>query len=324
MIHQNDLLALGPQQMVSAQRTYDLPLLIQHRIAPVAAFQGCLSYIIQIVILPEGNQLRSPGDTGNRYRLDKQPGRPVRIVGRGNDHRVPLILPGLRIQLAVAHDNGGSLFFKGAAEYLGIVPRQQDGSFGKGCPAFLLLRHGNDHFPGKAVYIPRIPPYLPIQTGNEVEQGDVMQQCLFYELHIILSNIPNAQHAEQFTLLIGNGQSGGGPLFRKNVPGPVHRYRPAEDGRVVVIHILHLGAQIMNEDRRFKAEPFQNMGRFLRKHPQPGGHIIPLPQGIAQGSICNGCHDGIRIRILVSCDIYRFHSVLLLCFLLFYTLTALL
>ena len=86
-------------------------------------------------------------------------------------------------------------------------------------------------------------------------------------------------------------------------PSPVHCHRLIENGRRVKVQVLDLGTHIFYKDGRLKAEPLQNRLGFVAELPQPGSHILPVSHSVAQGGICHGRDNRIRIRVSMSCYI---------------------
>ena len=85
-------------------------------------------------------------------------------------------------------------------------------------------------------------------------------------------------------LVVGDGDGGDLLVLLHGGPRPVDGDGLVEDGGHVVVQVLHLGAHVLDEQRRFEAEPVQDQPGLVADVPQPGGHVLPLPQGVLQAA----------------------------------------
>ena len=111
-------------------------------------------------------------------------------------------------------------------------------------------------------------------------------------------------------LVIGDGDGGNLGVLLHGGPRTADGDGFVEDGRHVVIQVQHLGAHTLDEQRRLKAEPVQNQPGLVADMPQPGGHVLPLPQGVLQSRVGHGGDHRIGVGVPVSGHINLLHDIL--------------
>ena len=307
VVHQDHLLPVGPEQVVPGQGPHHVLLAVQHRVAPIAALQGGLADGVQIVLLVEDREVAGPGDPGHGDGLDHEPGGPIGIVGGGDDHGAAPVRHVLRLELAPADDDGGGLGGVGGLDDRAVPAGDDDAALREGLGH---AGHGDAHLAGEAGHVPVVPPDLPVQAGEEVEEGHVAEQRLLHEPQVVLGDVPGGEHAEELPRLVGDGEGRRGELaVAHELPGPVDRHRVGQDGRPVEGQVLHLGAHVVEAHGGLEAEPLQNAAGLVAQHPQAAGHVLPVPQGVAEAGVGDGGHDGVGVRVLVSEDVYGVHRL---------------
>ena len=306
VVHQDHLLPVGPQQVIPGQGAHHLLLAVQYRVAPIAALQRGLPDHVQVVLLVEGGEITGTGDPGHGDGLDHEPGGPVGVVGGGDDDGVAPVRHVLRLELAPAEDDGGSLGAVGGLQDRAVPAGDHDAVLREG---LLHAGHRDAELAGEVGHVAVVAPDLSVQTGEQVEQGHVAQHGLLHEPKVVLGDVAGGEHAEELPFLVGDGERRRGQIaVAHELPGPMDRHGVGEDGGPVEVQILHLGAHVVEAHGRLKPEPLQDAAGLVAQHPQAAGHVLPFPQGVAQAGVGDGGHDGVGVRVLVSKDVYGVHE----------------
>ena len=129
--------------------------------------------------------------------------------------------------------------------------------------------------------------------------------------HAVGGDVAGGQSAVQGAVLVDNGD-GGYLLFPHDVPGPVHGDRGVQGRGRIIVQVLHLGADVLHRPGGLEAEAVQHPLGLVADVVHMGGHIVPVAQGVAQGRVGHGGHDGIGIGVVVADDVDLVHRIQLL------------
>ena len=168
-------------------------------------------------------------------------------------------------------------------------------------------RQGDGHFAGDLV--PQLAALVEdpaLQNGQQVVHRHMLHHGVPDGQHVVIGHVAGGEHAVQGAVLIGHGQNGD-PVRLHGLPGPADGGGGGQRGGRIVIQIPDLGADVADELRRLGTEPVQHCLGLVTDLPQPGGAVLPLPQGVFQRCIGHGGHNGVRIRVAVAGNIYLIH-----------------
>ena len=79
VIHEHDALALQAQQVEARQRSHNVVVLVQNRIAAVAALQHQLAHVIKVIGQVEADDVSGLADVLDRHRLEDEPTNAPRV-----------------------------------------------------------------------------------------------------------------------------------------------------------------------------------------------------------------------------------------------------
>ena len=145
-----------------------------------------------------------------------------------------------------------------------------------------------------------------LQNRQQVIYGDMLHQGVADGQHIVVGHVSGGEHAVQGAVLIGHREHGNAVRLH-SLPCPADGGGGGQRGGRIVIQIPDLGADVADELRRLGTEPVQHCLGLVTDLPQPGGAVLPLPQGVFQRCIGHGGHNGVRIRVAVAGNIYLIH-----------------
>ena len=139
----------------------------------------------------------------------------------------------------------------------------------------------------------------PLQYTDQVKYRQLLHLAVHQGLHAEGSDVSGREHAVQSVIVIHHGD-GGNALLPHHMPGPVHGDGGAEAGGCVILQVPDLGADRADGHGLVKAKMLEHTVCFIADVSQVRRNILPVAQGVAQGGIGHGRHDGIRIRIAVA------------------------
>ena len=308
VVHQHHLLPPGADQMVAGQGAHHPVLAVQNGIAAVAALQDHLLDVVDVVREVEGGNALPLGQPPHGDGLEDPADGAVAVVGGGDNAGAPRGLPQVVWQLRLAQNDAGHAERHRPAEHVRLVAADEDGVLLPEGGQLRGLGQGQDHLAGNGVdHLRRLPQGLSLQDAEDVEQGHLLQPGGLDGPHVIGGDVPGGHHAPQAALLVGDGHGGDMGVLLHSGPGPAHGHRLVEDGGHVVVQVLDLGAHALDQGGGLEAEAAEDQPRLVADVAQPGGDVLPVPGGVAQGGVGHRGDDGIRVRIPVAGNINLLH-----------------
>ena len=300
VVHQHHALAPGAQQVIPGQSAHDFFVLVQHRVAAVAAFQHHLADVVDIVRQVEAHDLFIVAGPGDGTGLIDQPGHPAGLIGGGDDAGAPGVFQQVRVHLRLAQDQAADADVQGPADHIRLVAADDDVVRVAEQQVLAALGQGDDHVAGHGVdQVAAVVEQAALDDAEQVEQGHRLHPGVGDSGHAVGGDVAGGQSAVQGAVLVDNGD-GGYLLFPHDVPGPVHGDGGAEAGGRVILQVPDLGADRADGHGLVKAKMLEHAVCFIADVSQVRRNILPVAQGVAQGGIGHGRHDGIRIRIAVA------------------------
>lgn len=237
VVHQHHTLAPGAQQVIPGQGANDLFVLVQHRVAAIAALQHHLPYVVNIVRQMEADDVVSVARTGDGDGLIDETGHPAGIVGTGDDAGILGVGQQLLIHLRLAEDQAAHVGFQRTADHIRLVAAQDDVVLAVPQQILAALRQGDDHIAGDGIHqITGVVEDTALDDAQEVEQRQGLHTGLTDGVHAVGGDVAGGQSPIQSAILVDHGD-GGDALFPHDVPGPVHGDGGVQGGRCVVIQI---------------------------------------------------------------------------------------
>ena len=191
VIHQNHLLAARLDQMVAREGADHLIVLIQNRIAAVAALGDDLAHVVEVVREMEAFQLGIAADAGDGDRLEDLPRHAVGVDRRG-DHAGPGGNgPQLLRKLCFAENEAVDIRFQRPADDLRLVAA--DGNVVLPGKEMLVraLRQGQNDLAGDRVHIlAGIVENLALDGSQQIKQRHVPNEGVGDRLHIVVRHVP--------------------------------------------------------------------------------------------------------------------------------------
>ena len=129
--------------------------------------------------------------------------------------------------------------------------------------------------------------------------------------HVVVGHVTGGEHAVQRPVLVGHREDGDAVRLH-DLPGSAQGGGGRQGGRRIVVQVPHLVANVRDEHGRLKPKAVQNDLGLVADLAQAGGLVLPLAQGVFQGGVGHGRHDGVGVRVAVSCNINGIHAVVLL------------
>ena len=312
VVHQHHPLPAGPQQMIPAEKAYDLLVPIQNGIAGFPVLQHGFLHIVHPVLQVEADQIVLPADPADGGGLEDHPGSPVGGVGGGDDAGGGGKGAQLLVQLRLAQDQGGDVHLQGPADHIRLMAAEDDGVLPAPQQALPALGQGNGDLAGDGIHlIPGIVEDLALQHGEHVEEGHIRQLGPGDQVHVVGGDIVLGEHTVKGAVLVGHRQGGNIGLGLENLPGLGHGNVGIQHRRGIVVQVLDLGVHAGDTLGGLEAEPVQHQLGLVRHPAQAGGLILPVSQGAAQCCVGHSRHDRICIRVAVPGNINRVHDCLL-------------
>ena len=312
VVHQHHALAPGAQQVIPGQSAHDFFVLVQHRVAAVAAFQHHLADVVDIVRQVEAHDLFIVAGPGDGTGLIDQPGHPAGLIGGGDDAGAPGVFQQVRVHLRLAQDQAADADVQGPADHIRLVAADDDVVRVAEQQVLAALGQGDDHVAGHGVdQVAAVVEQAALDDAEQVEQGHRLHPGVGDSGHAVGGDVAGGQSAVQGAVLVDNGD-GGYLLFPHDVPGPVHGDRGVQGRGRIIVQVLHLGADVLHRPGGLEAEAVQHPLGLVADVVHMGGHIVPVAQGVAQGRVGHGGHDGIGIGVVVADDVDLVHRIQLL------------
>ena len=238
-----------------------------------------------------------------------EPGGAHGVKGRGDDAGAGGNSPQLLRQLRLADNQTADAHFNGPTGHFRLVAANNDGVCFPEQQALPGLGQGDGHFAGNRIHqVAVFVENLALQDAQQIEHRDLVHLGHGGDFHVKIGDFGRGNHAEEMAVLVGDGNAGDVPVGLQGLPGPGDGHTGIEGRGHIIVQVANLSPHGDELDRRLKIKTFQNPVGFVADVAQPGSHILPVAQGVAQGGVGDGRHDGVRIRIAVSGDIDRIHS----------------
>ena len=282
---------------------------VQNGVAAVAALEDHLTDVVDIVVQTEELEVLLPGHTADGNGLENPPDGAVTVVGGGDDAGVFGNGADIVRQLCLAEDHAAHAELHGLPEHIRLMAADKDrllfpegrqvGALGQG--QYHIAGDGVDHLFG-------FGEELAFQYAEDVEDGHLPQGGVHDGVHIIACDIPGGEHALEMAVVVGNGNGGDVLVLLHSGPGPVDGDGGVEDGRLVIVQVLDLSADVFQVKGGLKAKAAEDSPGLVAELAQPGGHILPVPHGVAQGGVGHGGDNRVGIRIAMAGDIDFIHK----------------
>ena len=172
MVHQHHALAPGAQQVIPGQGAYDFFILVQHRVAAVAALQHHLADVVDIVRQMEAHDLFIVAGPGDGTGLIDQAGYPAGLIGSGDDAGTPGVFQQVRVHLRLAQDQAADADIQGPADHIRLVAADDDVVRIVKQQVLAALGQSDDHIAGHGVdQIAAVVEQTALDDTEQVEQG---------------------------------------------------------------------------------------------------------------------------------------------------------
>ena len=299
--------------MIPRQGAHHFFLVVQHRIAAVAALQHHLPHVVYVVVQMEGDQpLRGAGTVNGRGLID-QPVHTAGVQRRGDDARLSRVLQPRRVHIRLAQDQAGYLLVQCPAYHVRLAAAQHDAVVVVEQQVFTVLGQRDGHGAADAVHhVAAVAHDPPLDNAQQVEQGDLIHPRVAHGVQAEGGDVAGGQHPVERPVLLDHGD-GGDLLLPHELPCPIHRHGRVQTGGTVKVQIPHLCADVLDEARRLELEPLQHPVRLVADGAHVHRRVFLLAQRVFQRGIGHGGHDGVGVRIPVPDHIDLVHTHVLLC-----------
>ena len=313
VVHQHHTLAPGAQQVIPGQGADDLFVLVQHRVAAVAALQHHLPHVVNIVRQMEADDVVSVAGAGDGDGLIDKTGHPAGIVGAGNDAGILSVCQQRLIYLRLAQDQAAYIGLQRPANHVRLVAAQDDMLPTVPQQILAALGQGNDHVAGNRVHqITGVVEDTALDDAQKIEQGQCLHAWLADGVHAVCGDVTGGEGPIQGAVLVDHGD-GGDALLPHNVPGPVHGDGGVQGRRRIIIQIRHLCADILDQLGWLETEAIQQTLGLVADVAQIGRYVVPVAQSIPQSGIGHGSHDRIRVGVPMPDYIDLVHTIAPFC-----------
>ena len=304
VIHQDQALAVGPQQMEASQGADYLSVIVQYGIAAVAALEHGILHIIDEIIQLEGDQFIRLGNPADRRGLIQETRGAPGVIRRGDDAGVRGDAVELFRQIALAQDDAVDLESQGFFHHILLLSAEDDGFGADVVQIPAGIRQGKDHLAGNGIeHVLLLVDDRPFNGGEDVKDGGIVDDGGGNGPHVTFGNAAGRDHAKQCAVLIGHRQRAEGGVFLQDFPRVAHGDVFAQLRGTVKVDVPHLCPDRGEQHGRLKAEAFQKKTGFIVQEAQPGRNISALAQRIAKTGIRHGGDDGICVRVAMTADI---------------------
>ena len=250
--------------------------------------------------------MRHPAD-GNG--LEDPPDGAVAVAGGGDDAGVFGQLADIIRQFCLTENDAAHPKFHCLPEKLRLVAADEHRLLLPVGGQVGALRQGQYHVAGDGVHhLVGLREELALQDAENVENRYFPQGGIGNGVHVVSCDVTGGEHTLEVAVIIGDGDGGDVLVLLHGGPGTVDGDSRIENGGLVVVQILHLGADILEVEGRFKGEAGQNGPGLVAELAQPGGDILPVSYSIAQGGVGHGGDDGIGVRVAVAGHIDLIHK----------------
>ena len=291
VIHQNQLLAPGSQQIPAGNHAFVFAVPVQHREIPMALAGHDFLNLIDDVGFLESNQIFRLHKIADGHTLVDQAGRGIRVVGRGDHRAAPLLgqlLYGHGHRRPFADHNAGRLHLNGAQLRLVAVPQNH-----QVVPADVIFHKvwigRRDQYLAFVKISTGVPDHqLPLQRLHNIGILGVGlgQDAAVIHIHIRLGNIAYSNQSLQHLVFRHRRQRHHTGVLH-GVPGLFQGNVPVDALGLPDLDIPHLCLDMAHQFRLRNLKIAQHKLRFLVDLPGSAGHVVLSGQLPLQGRVAN-------------------------------------
>ena len=307
VIHQHHLLAPGPQQVVAAESTHHVLVLIQNGVGPEAALQHGVPHVVDIVVQVEADQVLALADAGDGQGMADEPHRPVGVERGGDEAAAALHGQELRQNLRLTDDDAAHADLQRPADHIRLVTADHDAVRPGEGQVFTACGQGDGDLTGDLVGI--LAPGVedaPLQHGEEIIDRDVVDVGFLDGGHVEVRHVPGGEHPVEGPVVVGHRHDGDA-IGLHGGPGSADGGGRGEGRGGVVIQVPDLGADVADAHGRLSVEALQHGAGLVADLTQAGGLVLPEAQGVLQRGVGHGGDDGIGVGVLVPGNINGIH-----------------
>ena len=222
VIHQHHLLATGAQQMVAGQGAHYFFVLVQHRIAAVAALEHHLSHIVDVIVQVEAHDLPPLAGAGDGNGLIDQAAHPSGRERRGNDAGPARVALQFRVDIRPAYDKTAHILIQRPLDHVRLAGTQDDVIAAGEAQILGGLGHGYHHIATDAGgNASSLVDNAALQNADQIENRQLLHPAVHQRFHTEGGNVPGGEHSIQGAVVINN-RHGGNALLVHHRPCPIH------------------------------------------------------------------------------------------------------
>ena len=191
--------------MEAGQGSHYLFVLVQDRVAAVAAFEHLLLHVVHIVAQMEIGDVLALADPGHRQGQVDHPGDAAGAERRGDDAGVFGLSP-LRLEIRPADDQALDAGLDGPVDQLRLVAADQDAVGIDEGGVLVVLRDGDEQLAGDAAGLGAVlVDQGALQHADQIEQRYVLDTVFIHGLHLIGGQVSGGEHTVQMPVVIHDG-----------------------------------------------------------------------------------------------------------------------
>ena len=234
----------------------------------------------------EAFQLGIAADAGDGDRLEDLPRHAVGVDRRG-DHAGPGGNgPQLLRKLCFTENEAVDIRFQGPADDLRLVAADGNAVLPGKEMLVRALRQGQNDLAGDRVHIlAGIVENLALNGSQQIKQRHVPDEGVGDRLHIVVRHVPGREHPVERAVRVGDRNGGDPGVPAQDGPGAGNGHAGVQNGRRVEVEVPDLGADVLDQHRRLKAEAVEDPLGFVVEIAQAAGRVAALAQGVLQGGI---------------------------------------
>ena len=313
VVHEDKTLAVRTQQVVAAERSDYMLVLIQDRVTAETALGDDVADIVQIIVQMESDKVRSVCYTAHRNGLVEHPGSTVCVAGCGDNAGLGGDAEICLGKVGLAENDTVDADLQGLFHHIRLLSADDDGFLFQTVNDISCCGKSNNDFTGDPVEDILIVVDDPsFQRSEKVEDRNVFHMGRGSGVHIRLRDASRGDHTIESSVFICDGRRVVSDLALKNIPGMAHRNFLSQERGLVILDVLYLGAYVRNEKGRLKTELLEQECALVVHVPESCGHISVFTQRVAQAGICHGGDDGVGVGVAVpayQCSIHILTSV---------------
>ena len=259
VVHQNHLLAPGPEQMETGQGAHHFFVFVQNRVAAVTAGEQGLLNVVQVVAEMEGDYALGMAQAHHRHRLVYEPGGLAGVQGGGDDAGVAGAVFQLRGYLRLADYQTGDLGLQRRLYHLRLVAADEYAVGGEHGPVGKALGHGYLDLAGDGVGgLGKFVYQIPLQHADKVEEGQLVHTVFVDSAQVIGGHVTGGENAVKGAVIVEDGDGGHLPVPH-GLPGQLQRHGTVQLRGVVKIQVADLGAHVLYVFGGFKTKTLEHV-----------------------------------------------------------------